>query len=487
MLKMIHMNKRNILVIGAGPGGLAAAWNLVHEGHSVIVLEKETYYGGASTTFEKDGSRYDLGPHNLHPHRDSIIDFLERNFHESLMYISLTGDVFFRNKRFQYPLEGKQVFTSLSLFTSIKCGLSLLWIRLLLFLNIRTHDDGTYKTWVVDRFGKQFYDIFFGPYTEKVWGIPASELSDVVAKKRIAVKGLTDLIRQVIFKQKESDHPEHPKNVKKYYIRHGVGEISNFFASEICQHGGTILTGCTVDKVVLNGKRVCQVQYTQDNEHKTLDLETGQNLERWEVLSTIPVNDFILMLDGDVSPEVVESAHGLDFTSEVFLYLNLNRADVLKTSLLFFSENEFRCNRVYDVGAFSREMVPPGKTALCVEFTCSYGDDIWNAADEKIFELCLVPMEKNNLLSRADVESYHTRRLKHAYPRFRVGYQEKLRTIFNYLETLENFETFGRQGLFSYANIDDVIWMAFQVTKHIPYKDRLSLPIKELLPEYVDW
>lgn len=476
----------NIAILGAGPGGLCAAWNLVKDGHRVIVFEKEPVCGGQSITFEKDGFRYDLGPHNIHSHRPSVFNFLKRVLDHQVLETKVFPQIYFRKRHIQYPLVGIQVLESLPLLTSIACGLSFLWCRVCATFSSAFRDDGSYKTWVINRFGQQFYDIFFGPYTKKTWGIPPIELSDIVAKKRIAIRGIPELISSILFK-KEFYHQENPRLVRNLYPIMGVGEISDFFTAGIREGGGTILNCCAVKKIALDRNRVTKICYLEDSKLKTLDFQAEGGADNWQVLSTIPLNEMILILDGNIPQSVLEAAMGLDFTSEVFLYLNLNTPDAFKVPLLYFSEDEFPFNRIYDVGLFSRAMVPEGKNALCLEVTCNYGDEIWSMDQKALFEKCMLPLEKHGLLSRDRVTTYHVRRLAHAYPRFRIGYEQKLRTIFDYLAEVPNLITFGRQGLFAYANVDDVIWMAFEVVKELPYPERIKLPIEELLPDYINF
>lgn len=477
----------NIVILGAGPAGLCAAWNLVQDGHRVIILEKAAVCGGMAHTFEKDGFRYDLGPHVLHPRRPSVAEFLMKNLGDRLIERRMKLEIYFRGRRINYPLTGVDVLRSLSPWTMMVCGFSFLWRRLGIFFNPSLKDDGTYETWVVNRFGRKFYDIFFGPYTEKTWGFPPSQLSDIVAKKRISIRSVSDLISSALFKKKEAYHPENSRLVKQFYPRLGVGEISDFFVKGIQERGGEIWNNCEVKKIVLDKNQIAQIGYLKNGQTMTLDFQTEDPNEKWFVLSTLPINDLVLMMDEQSPPEVQKSARGLDFSSEVLLYLNLNRPNAFDVELLYFSESEFPFNRIYDVRLFSPEMLPEGKNALCVEFTCTYGDEVWHMDEETLFENCIRPLEKHNLLKREWVESYHIQKLTHAYPRFRVGYHKKLRTIFDYLESLDNIFSFGREGLFSYANVDEVIWMAFEIVKEIPYRDRIPLPMEEILPDYIDF
>jgi protoporphyrinogen oxidase len=470
-----------IVVLGGGPGGLCAAWNLAQDGYQVTVFEKELVCGGQSITFERDGYRYDLGPHNIHPQRRSIIDFLKRNLGAEFIQHNFHSQILFQGRRINYPFVGVDILRSLDAMTLATCGLSYLYSRFRAAFLPFAQDDGTFQTWIVNRFGRRFYDIFFGPYSEKVWGMPADQLSDVVAKKRIVVSSIADLVH-ALFSNKEKYHPENPRVLENYYPQQGVGAISDFFVAGIEGAGGKIIRGAKISRLVQSDGMIRAIEFDRCGQHERLEFDRAAG---GRVLSTIPLNEMVLLIEGDVPEDIKSAARGLDFSSEVFLYINVNKPDILRVPVLYFSDSEFRFNRIYDVGIFSRKMVPPGKNAICLEITCTKGDSLWNMPDEELFELCLKPLERNGLLRRLDVEGYHTRRLTHAYPRFRVGYQEKLNAIFRYLSTISNLSTFGRQGLFSYANVDDVLWMGFEVSKNIHYRDRLHLSIEELLPQYV--
>jgi protoporphyrinogen oxidase len=449
-----------------------------------LVLEKEGVWGGLALTFERDGFRYDLGPHNIHSRRESVIRFLAGILGDRFIEYYPILQIYFRGRRIAYPLVGLEVLRAIPLLTALACGVSFAGNRGLSVFLPGYKDDGTYETWVVNRFGRRFYDIFFGPYSAKVWGIPPRELSDIVAKKRIAVRSIGELIRSILVK-KESYHPENARLIRNYYPAGGIGEVSDFFAAGIRAAGGVVRTGCGVDRLTLEGSQIRSVSFTRDGQRETLVLH--DRTEPWQVLSTVPINDLVGMIEGPVPDTARQAASELDFTSEVLLYLNLDVPRAFDVHLLYFSEAEFPFNRIYDVGLFSRQMIPLGKNALCVELTCSKGDALWTMDAQEVFALCMAPLERHRLLSRDRVEGYHIRRLNHAYPRFRVGYQKRVQSILDFVDGCENLTTFGRQGLFTYANVDDAVWMGFEIAKALPYRRRMPLPLKELLPSYIDF
>ena len=168
---------------------------------------------------------------------------------------------------------GLDVLRAIPLATAAACGASFVGNRAFSVFSSGYRDDGRYETWVVNRFGRRFYDIFFGPYSAKVWGIPPRELSDIVAKKRIAVRSLGELIRSVLVKQ-ESDHPENYRVARNYYPAGGIGEVSDYFASGIRAAGGEIRTGCSVDRLVLEGGSIRSVSWTAGGRRESLGLGT---------------------------------------------------------------------------------------------------------------------------------------------------------------------------------------------------------------------
>ena len=445
------------------------------------MLEREPYTGGQSITFEKDGFSYDLGPHNIHSKRDSVLRFLQNMLGEDFVEHEIGAEIFFQNKRIKYPFEGRDIFKAVSLWTTFLFGMSYIYTKTRTTLMGRYPDDGSYRTWIINRFGKKFYDMFFGPYSEKVWGVPPAELSKVIAEKRIAVKGILELVYTVLFKV-EQYHPENPRMQKCYYPRHGVGMIQDNLRRGVEKFDGHIVLDAEVKRLKFEDWKISEVNYMKNGVGESIIIE-----ENDYVLSTLPLNEMISMIEGPVPEEVKIAAQKLDFTAEVFLYLNVKQQNVFGIPLFYFSEKLFPFNRVYDVGAFSRAMCPQDMNALCFEFTCSSGDKVWNENDESLFHRSVEELEKYGFLKRQDITGYHTRRLAHAYPRFRVGYDQNVKAIFEFVDNTGNLVSFGREGLFAYANIDDCIWMSMEVSKHLPYMNRMPLRMSELLPEYITY
>lgn len=464
------------VVIGAGPAGLCVAWDLATDGVQVRVLEKTNEVGGLALTFQDGEYLFDLGPHNIHTVYRDIYTFLRKMLGEDLRQHYPEVQIFFRDGFVSYPLKGIHVFATLPLWTVIPAGLSFLWARLKMFIR-NPKNDSSFESWIKNRFGNKLYNVYFGPYAEKAWKINASEISSYVAEKRVPILSLTDYIRRLFKKPPKYFHSEDFTLINNYYPRKGVGQITNYLTKGIIENNGSIEKNVEILSFEGNHGRVESIRYNQNGKIKTMPTDF--------LFNTMPINDFIKILKLDVPEEVREAANGLDYCSETLLYLKTSQSEVFDVPLTYFSSPKIKFNRIYDVGAFSRDCVPPGKTALCVEYTCNIGDDVWNATSDELYDYAMSVFEAYGMLYRKDVDGYLVKCITHAYPRFRIGFQKRLKTVLDYLSTLENVVTLGRQGLFCYANVDDVLYMGFRVNEMLHTLRKKGIDYSVLFPRHV--
>lgn len=462
------------IILGAGPAGLCVGWNLSLDGVPITILEKNNSVGGLALTFKDGGYSFDLGPHNIHTVYPDIMTFLQKILGKELRKHNPDIKIFFRGRFVTYPLKGIHVFSVLPIIIIIPAGLSFLWARIKILFR-KPKNDTSFESWIKNRFGRFLYNYYFGPYAKKVWKINASEISHYVAEKRIPVLTLTDYMRRIAKIRPRNLHGEDWAHINHYYPKKGVGQITDYLAKGIIDSNNKIKSNVKVLSINGEGRRVESVTFKQDGEVKKMETDF--------LFSTIPINDLIGMLKLDVPTEVKKAASNLDYCSEVLLYIKISKPKVFATPLTYFSDSKIKFNRVYEVGSFSKECVPPGKTALCIEYTCNNGDDIWNSTPEELFNNAISVFKQHQMLSDEDVEGYLVKRITHAYPRFRVGFEKKLKTILDYLSTIENMITLGRQGLFCYANVDDVLRMGFRATEMVNTIQKKRINYSELFPE----
>lgn len=466
---------KKIVVLGAGPAGLCTGWNLAQQVEDVSIIEKDLHTGGLSHTFTDEGFIFDLGPHIIHTKKQDILHFIKKILGDDLLEKHYEAQIFFNGRFVKYPLKGISNLTVLKPWQAVMAVVDFLFARFLMFIRDPKRDD-TFKHWITNRFGNTLYRIYFGPYAEKTWKLPADQISSYVAERRVSIISLSDYIRSVLKLQLKNFHPESGK-IPTYYPKNGIGQISDYLEREFLNSGGSLHVGTEITEIRRNGNKFESVKGIRDGKEIILPADF--------VFSTIPINKFIDMIRPEPPPEVIRAANKLDFCAERLLFVKVDKPEVFEVPLLYFQSPEIKFNRVYSVGKIHSGCVPHGKEALVIEFTCSEGDEIWNATDEQLWEDAIAVFEEFGMLKREDVSGYFTKSLTHAYPRFRTGFKENLDIIFDFLSTFENSISFGRQGLFCYCNTDEAIDMGFKSAGFFHTLPVKGIDYRALFEEYL--
>jgi protoporphyrinogen oxidase len=447
----------HIVVLGAGPGGLSAAWKLARAGKTVTVLEKETVIGGLARTFSHEGFRFDYGPHAFNIDVPQVIEEMKGLLGPELVQKTFQAKVVFRNRFVNYPLRGVDVFTSINPLLGALCVVDFALTRLRHRISPRPDTDN-FKTWVTHRFGKTLYGIYFGPYTKKVWGRDPEQLSGVFASQRVPVLHLWDLIMRTLLGRRGGSHRHDDYVNVAYYPRRGIGQICEALGEEVTARGGKILTGVEVLAVRTEQDTVREVCLRRGGQPEALSCDF--------LISTIPVRDFVPLLDPPAPSEVREAADGMHYRAARLMYLLVDREKVSGTPWIYFSNPDVIFNRIYEIRCFSPDMTPAGKTALCAEITCDPGDATWDAREEELLPQVLGPLERAGLIKPDQVYSSFTRRVPYAYPIYEVGFDTRMRLIMSHLNPVPNLLVYGRQGLFTYTNTNHSIEMGFRAAAY---------------------
>ncbi|MBC7252092.1 MAG: FAD-dependent oxidoreductase, partial [Anaerolineae bacterium] len=360
---------------------------------------------------------------------------------------------------FDYPLTGSNLLRNLPPTVAVLCFFDFLltWVR----GRIAPRIDDSFETWVVNRFGRRLYDIYFGPYTAKVWGSDPTQLSSSWAAQRVAVVDLWDLIKHTLgINSRPPDEFEHsPYLIDFHYPRRGIGSISERLAEEIRAHGG---------RIHLNS-RVVAVEHSEGRARSVVYLHEGElhRLPADYVVSSIPINDLVRGMQPVAPTAVLDAADRLKYRAMVFLYIMLDKPAVTDDHWIYFPAPEDIFNRVSEMRNFSEDTVPEGQTSLCVEITCDQGDRLWTASNSELFERSVYGLEQAGLIRREEILGYFTRRMTNAYPTYDLDFEEKLNRLTGYLHNFENLLTIGRQGLFRYFNMDHAMETGYQAAEKI--------------------
>lgn len=431
---------RRVTVLGAGLTGLAAADLLTSEGVEVLVLEKEDHPGGLAATVKRGAFHFDLGPHRYHTTKPELLDLVRELLPDGLLLKERLSRIRLLDRYFQYPLALGDVLKRMPPHRGAAMMLSYFGERLRNLVVPR--DEASFEGWVVRRFGRRLYDIYFGPYTEKLWGVPPSALSADWASQRITVPGLTGLIRETLFPSKEKVR----SLVSTFhYPSGGIGRISEELAARIENRGGRVLYGTAPDSIARSASGGFTISVP------------GGPIDTDGIVSTIPVDEYVALLDGLVPEEAHRASEGLAFRAIVFVALKLNTRGSAGDHWIYAPEERYLFNRLSIPENFDPDVSDEGSQVV-FEFSCGVDDDIWTGRTD-IIRSAIEGGVRLGLFQEADVLESMVTRTSHAYPIYDLGYSARSAVVLDALDAIAGSVTCGRQGLFRYNNMDHSIEM----------------------------
>lgn len=440
---------RRFVVLGGGIAGLVAARELLKKGASVVLVEKGKTVGGLARTFEKEGFRFDIGGHRFHSHNPSVVNWLMDLMKDDLLTVPRTSHIYINDRFVDYPIK---LPSALSIFPPLT-GAKMLVSYLAAKVTERNRPDISFEDWVVKRFGRGLYEVFFEPYTEKVWGIPCAELSATWASQRIGLPSVWRAIKHAISPPKEA-----PATAisQFYYPRFGFGMISDTLHKEILEMGGTVLTDTSLISCVPKGSDAINVT-VESPEHAIKSFEADH------VVSTIPLNSLLAAIPSELGSREVLDKYDLEYRDIILLFVAINKKQVSDDSWTYFPLRNLTFGRTHEPKNWSSDMVPDAKySSLAVEIFSSRGEPVWEMTDEQLIDRVTSEMDSINWVKKKDVHNAWVLRVPYAYPVYRIGYEKKLQAVRQYLAQWPNLSLVGRTGSFHYMNSDGVIEDVFR-------------------------
>jgi protoporphyrinogen oxidase len=431
----------HVAIVGAGPAGLTAAYLLARAGHRVTVLESDDVVGGISRTAQYKGYRFDIGGHRFF----TKIAPVEELWHEILgtefIRVPRLSRIHYGGKYFDYPLKAGNALRGLGLRNAILIVLSYFWSHM------RPYPvEENLEQWVSNRFGKRLYRIFFKTYTEKVWGIPCTEIRAEWAAQRIHGLSLAKAILNATSLQKRSAAIKTLIN-EFQYPRLGPGQMWETATERVRELGGEVLLGHEVTGIDTRQGSVRAVRVrTPSGEHR---------IEADHVISTMPIRNLVRSLSPAVPDTVRAAAEGLNYRDFLTVALMLDQADLFPDNWIYIHTPGVRVGRIQNFNNWSRAMVPePGKTCLGLEYFCFEGDGLWTSPDRELIELGKRELGELGLADPARVFDGCVVRMRKAYPVYDSRYGEHLATVRAHIDAIPNLHTVGRNGMHKYNNQD---------------------------------
>ena len=440
-----------IAVLGAGPAGLAAAHVLALRGVSGIVFEADGQVGGIAKTVEFEKYRFDLGGHRFFTKLKPIERLWEQMLGDDFLTRPRLSRIYYDGKFLAYPLVANDVIRRLGVVESIRCALSYLATRL------RPHKEPqSFEDWVTMRFGRRLYELFFRSYTEKVWGIPGTEIKAEWAAQRIKNFSLAKAVLAMLGLRQRNV----TTLIEEFrYPRLGPGQMWEAFRSSVEARGVPVVLNTRCVAIRHEDERVTAIVVRSNGDEVEHAVEG--------VVSSVPLNELVLSLKPEPPAEIVAAARRLRYRELCLVALIIDDAEPFPDNWIYLHDPGTRAGRVQNFGAWSRDMVVPGTTCLGVEYFCFEGDDIWEMRAEEAVRLATAELARIGLVDPERVVDGVKVRVSRAYPMYDSTYEEALAVIRPYIARFENLQTCGRNGLHRYNNQDHSMWTAILATLNL--------------------
>ncbi len=438
---------------------MSAAWRLSELGFPVTVLEREDAVGGMGRTITLDGNlAVDFGPHTFHiretDESQAVLDAIKPFFGTDPLVLTRGTRVLLRGKEYVYPLELLQVLTGVSPLLSARIVIDYVLATLKTTLSPPRKED-SFEEWGVRNLGRTLYDLCFGIYSARVWGLPTGQISSKQAQ-RVAKLNLKNIVLRVLgIKADPATY-----FTKYMYPRKGISLLYEGMADAVRRAGNCIMLRSPVLGLERDGQRIGRVAYLEDGTERTLDCDV--------VLSTLPLPLLVGMMNPGLPAGVVEHASKLRYRSLKLIYITLRRAQMTNYHWVYLLDEHFRVNRLSEQKNVSADMVPGDRTVLCIELSLWKDEALWHASDEEIYRLALRDLMKMGYgVTEDEVESYHVTDIPTAYPVYELNFEDHLLPVLEGVHEVPNLLTLGRHGLFLNNSMDDNVLLGMKAADHL--------------------
>lgn len=492
--------KRTVLIIGAGPAGLTAAYELLRQNRElrVILAEADKQVGGLSKTVLYKGNRMDIGGHRFFSKSDKVMNWwlhflpLEKEADNAVLtyhgqHIALPDDtghtathvpdpdhvmllrrrqsrIYFLNRFFDYPLSlSWSALRQLGLWRTVRIGLSYAFRSV-----FPKKPEEHLEAFFINRFGDELYRTFFKAYTEKVWGIPCREISAAWGAQRVKKLSVLRALLHAIRPKKNDSYLQKDTDtslVEQFlYPKYGPGHLWETVATAVTELGGELRLGTTAADLRHNGKNV-EAVVLKDAKTKRLELVRVDF-----VLSTMPVQQLIEYLEPKAPDAIAAIAEALPYRAFITVGVLLTRfggGAPIADNWLYIQDGNVQVGRIQIFNNWSPALVKDPETWwIGMEYFCDEGDALWQLEDAAMIRLAVEELERLQLAQAGDVLDHTVVRVPKTYPVYSGAYSrfDELRV---YLDGFENLFLIGRNGMHKYNNQDHSMLTAMKAAGHI--------------------
>jgi protoporphyrinogen oxidase len=446
-----------VVILGAGPAGLTAAYELVKHGAPVCVIERDPkYVGGIARTVEHDGYRFDIGGHRFFSKSQEVEDLWTELMGDEMLTRDRLSRIYYQGRYYDYPLKAFNALRNLGVRETALCLASYAAAK------VHPHPDPkTLDAWVSNQFGDRLFRIFFKTYTEKVWGMPCSELSADWAAQRIKGLDLVTVVKSALLgKQKSTDRGKVVKTLidRFRYPRLGPGQMWERVARLLAEAGYPVRMG------------EAAVRLNRAHGHlASVDTDQGSTIAGSGFVSSLPIRNLVEMISPALSPEVRNAAAKLRYRDFLTVALVIDGASLFPDNWVYIHDPGVKVGRIQNFKNWSPDMVAdPGKTCVGLEYFCFEGDGLWSASDEDLVNLAKTELASLGLCRPEQVVDGTVVRVPKAYPVYDDEYAIHVDTIRrNLADELPNLHLVGRNGMHKYNNQDHSMMTALIAARNL--------------------
>ena len=446
-----------VVIIGAGPAGLTAAYALTKANHPVVVFEADDQVGGISRTVERDGWRFDLGGHRFF----TKVPVVEALWHEILpdedfLLRPRMSRIYDEGKYYDYPIKASNALKNLGPIEALRCVASYLW-----WAKVNPpKDQSNYENWLVARFGWRLYRRFFETYTEKVWGVPVKDMPSDWAAQRVKGLSLGNAIVNALLPKR--NQKEITSLIEEFqYPKFGPGMMWERCAELVERGGGRVAMSHRVEQIHTVDGQVVAVTAT-DAEGRRERIETNA------VISTMPMRELVAALDPVAPAPIAAAGRALHYRDFLTVALVVPGEAAFPDNWIYIHAADVKVGRIQNFGSWSPYMVKDGKTCLGLEYFVFEGDALWNSSDEELVALAARELEVLGLVRSGRVEQGFVVRVPKAYPYYDQDYKANVASIDAYLEReAKGLHLVGRNGMHKYNNQDHSMLTALLTVENL--------------------
>ncbi len=447
----------DLVVLGGGLAGLAFALEATRHGKTAAVLESEAQVGGLSRTLTFGEYRFDIGGHRFYSHWPEVTDWLLDLMGGDMLEVGRRSHIRLDGHYVDYPIQFPGALTALSPGKMVQVLASYLGATL---SPSGRHQDLSFEDWVVRRFGRALYDIYFRPYTEKVWGVDCGQISSEWASERIQLPSLAAAVKGSLMRRAGG-----PATLASRFLYPtlGIGMIPERLAARAVASGRAAIH--LESRALRLGKDGPQGDWHVHYDRRGEELEVRGH----DLVSTIPLPALWRLLPAsDPAPCVLDGE--LKYRGLACVFLATAGPRISDDTWIYFPDPHVGFGRIHEPPNWSAAMAPAGSSSLCVEVFCSQGDGAWQRSDGELVEGVTADLEALGLVARKQVRDAWVLRVPAAYPCYLIGYERALQRARNHLaERWPTLHLLGRTGTFQYMNMDAVIRQGIQAAEALAH------------------